>query len=153
ILAIGVLTARERTTIEQEAMGRVASAMSAIDAEVRGSIMTLQGLAASKNLEMGDLRAFHAEARRVLGTRPNWLNIGLASVEHVQLIDAVLPFGSPAPFGRDDDTFERALETREPAVGSVQPGPAVRQPTVRVRVPVLIGDAVRYVLTAPIKPA
>jgi sensor domain CHASE-containing protein len=65
VLAVTALTRHERTTIEQEAMGRAASVMSAIDAEVNGSIMALQALAASKNLETGDLRAFRSSFQSV----------------------------------------------------------------------------------------
>jgi signal transduction histidine kinase len=153
ILAVAALISHQRSTMQHEAMGRVASAMSAVDAEVHGSIMTLQALGASMSLEDGDLRSFHEEARRVLTTRPNWLNIGLASVERVQLMDANRPFGEPATFVADDDTFERAVTTRRPAVGSVRVGSAVPQPAVRVRVPVLVKGAVKYVLAAPIRPA
>ena len=152
ILAVAALISHQRSTMQQEAMGRVASAMSAIDAEVHGSIMTLQALGASMSLEDGDLRSFHEEARRVLTTRPNWFNIGLASVARVQLIDANRPFEEPAPFAADDDTFDRATATRRPAVGSLRAGTAVAQPAVRVRVPVLVNGVVKYVLTAPIKP-
>jgi signal transduction histidine kinase/ActR/RegA family two-component response regulator len=151
ILAVVALSDYQRSMMQQEVMGRVASAMSAIDAEVQGSIMTLQALAVSEDLEVGDLRSFHQNARRVLKTRPSWLNIGLTSVSRVQLLDVASPFGQHAPFAGDDDTFDRVLGTRKPAVGSVRAGAAVRTPSVRVRVPVFVNGTVKYVLTAPIK--
>jgi len=40
--------------------------MSGIDAELRGSIATLRALAASANLEKGELAVFHSEAARIL---------------------------------------------------------------------------------------
>src|SRR5437764_1954762 len=141
----------QRATTERETLGRAVSAMSAIDAKLRGSITMLEALATSQNLQSGDLRAFHEEARRILATQPEWLNIGLATADRRQLMDAILPFGENAPFG-DDSAFELAVTTREPAVGDVQPGTAIRQPSVRVRVPVTIDGAVRYVLSAPLKP-
>ena len=153
ILAIVALSDHPRSIMQQEVMGRVASAMSAIDAEVQGSIMTLQALAVSEDLELGDLRSFHQDARRVLKTRPDWLNIGLTSVSRVQLLDVTSPFGQHAPFADDDDTFDRVLTTRKPAVGGIRAGPTVRTPSVRVRVPVFVNGTVKYVLTAPIKPA
>ena len=65
-VAAGVLLVRhERQTMQSEAIGRTRSAMSAVDAEIRGHFTTLQALAASKTLEMGDLRAFYEEAQRV----------------------------------------------------------------------------------------
>jgi hypothetical protein len=59
VVAVFALIDHQRSTMQQEAMGRVASVMSAIDAEVNGSIMTLQALAASENFEGGDFRSFH----------------------------------------------------------------------------------------------
>jgi hypothetical protein len=120
ILAVVSLSDHPRSMMQQEVMGRVASAMSSIDAEVQGSIMTLQALAVSEDLEVGDLRSFHQNAGRVLKTRPNWLNIGLTSVSRVQLLDVASPFGQ----------HFQAMTTRRPvlrpatAVGSVRASPA-----------------------------
>src|SRR5204863_7249546 len=69
-----------------------------------------------------------------------------------QLLDAIRPLGENAPFG-DDSAFDRVVSTGRPAIGDVQPGTATRQTSVRVRVPVTIDGAVRYVLSAPLKPS
>ena len=144
----------ERELYRNEAVGRVRAAMSAIDAEMRGHVSTLQALATSKNLEIGDIRAFHAESRRVFESRqPNWLNIGLATVNRVQLMDAIRAFGEHVPFRAYDETFDRALRTRAPVVGVLTAGPAVPTPSIPVRVPVIVNGEVRYVLSAPIDPA
>ena len=58
--------------MERESLGRVRAAMSAVDTELERSIATLQALAASEHLDNGDLRAFNAEARRVLATQRDW---------------------------------------------------------------------------------
>jgi len=142
----------QRETLERETSGRAISAMSAVDAKLRGSITMMEALATSRNLQTGDLKAFHEEARRILATQPDWLNIGLAAPSRQQLVDAILPFGENAPFG-DDSAFDLAISTGKPAVGDVQAGTAVRQPSVRVRVPVIVDGSVRYVLSAPLKPS
>ena len=148
------LVVQERATFEREALGRARSAMSAVDAELRGAITTMQALAASKNLASGDIRAFHEEARRVLATQqPHWRNIGLASTTRVQLMDANRPFEKGAAFGAGDESFELAIRTRLPTVGDVTSGPAVSGASVRIRLPVLADGAVRYVLSVPIDPA
>src|SRR5258705_5157964 len=79
------LVQHERETFQREALGRARSAMSAVDAELRGSITTMHALTVSKNIETGDLRAFHAEVQRVLATQPGWRNIGLATVTREHL--------------------------------------------------------------------
>ena len=69
--------------------------MSAVDAELRGHIKTLEALATSDDLERNDLKAFHAEATRVLAAQPDWSQVILSDAQGRQLLNTRLPFGSP----------------------------------------------------------
>src|SRR6185503_3521523 len=149
VVAAQLLLRHERQTMEREAIGRARAAMSAVDAHVRASIAALETLAGSKNLESGDIRAFHAESQRVLRTQPAWVNIGLISSTKLQLADAVYAFGRPGEPARDDASLHAALRGQV-GIGDVVAGTAVRSPTARIRVPVLVGGEVRYVLSAPL---
>ena len=153
VLLVGgfLLWKGEREALQREALGRTRSAMSAIDTELRSSITALRALAASRSLEAGDIRAFHGEAQRVLATQPQWRNIGLATLDRQQLMDAIRPYGAPAPFG-DDEAFEAVLSTRAPAISSLSRGTAIPGLSVRVRVPVVVQGEMRYVLSVPIEP-
>ena len=148
-----VIVQHERDSVQREAIGRARSAMSAVDAELRGSLTTTLALAASEHLQSGDIRAFHEEARRVLANQPEWLNIGLATVSRTQLMDAVRPWGEHAAFSGDDDAFDRAVQTGKPAIGNVRAGAAITQSSVRIRLPIVQDGSVRYVLSVPIKPS
>ena len=143
------LAERERESVERNVMARVRAAMSAVDVHVQGSIATLDALATSKNLELGDIAAFHAETQRVLRSQPSWVNIGLTSAAKMQLSNAVYAFSKPWPLGMQDESFEAVVRSGKPAIGSVAAGDVVRSPTVRVRVPVIQNGEVRYVLSAP----
>jgi hypothetical protein len=149
VTAVVLLVKHERETIERDAIGRARAAMTAVDAHLRASIVSLETLAASRNLEAGDLQAFHAESQRVLRTQPGWVNIGLISKDQRQLADAVYAYGKAADLPADDDSLRIALTGRN-AVGDLAVGAAVRSQTVRVRVPVKVGEEVRYVLSAPL---
>ena len=151
VVSAALLVQHERLTMQREAIGRTRAAMSAVDAELRGHITTLQALAASKSLAMGNLRAFHEESQRALLTQPDWVNIGLISPDKRQLFDAILPYGEPAPYGGDEPSFDEAVQTRRPVVGNVSAGRAIRMHTVRVRVPVAYQGEVRYVLSAALR--
>jgi len=152
-VAAGVLLLRhERNTMEQEAIGRTRSAMSAVDAHVNGHFLTLQALAASRALEAGNIRAFYEETRRVLRGQPEWLNIGLASANGVQLFDAVRPFGTEVPLTGDLASYRLAVERAVPVVGDLDAGAAVPDLSVHLRLPVRQKGVVRYVLTAALKP-
>jgi len=73
-VAAGALLVRhERQTMQSEAIGRTRSAMSAVDAEIRGHFTSLQALAASRNLETGNMTGFYDEAQRVIRSQPDWL--------------------------------------------------------------------------------
>ena len=149
VAAVVLLLKHERETIERDAIGRARAGMTAIDAHLRASIVSLETLAASKNLEAGDIEAFHAESQRVLRTQPGWVNIGLIGADKLQLADAVYSYGKPAAFSADDESLRMALAGRA-GIGDLATGTAVRSNTVRVRVPVKVGDEVRYVLSAPL---
>jgi signal transduction histidine kinase/CheY-like chemotaxis protein len=149
----GVLLVRhERNTMEEEAIGRTRSAMSAVDALLRGHLTTLQALAASRALEAGNIRAFYEETRRVLRAQPEWLNVGLASADGIQLFDAVRPFGTETPLTGDLASYRLAVERGMPVIGDVDEGIVVPDPSVRIRLPVVLKGSVRYVLTLPLKP-
>jgi hypothetical protein len=153
VVAALLLLQHEREIVERDAVGGARAAMSAVDAHLRASIVALETLAASKNLESGDIAAFHAESQRVLRTQPGWVNIGLASAAKMQLFNAIYALGKPEPLDRssaEDESFAAVLRGAKAGVSSVAAGTAVRSPTVRVRVPVAYGGEVRYVISAPL---
>ena len=155
LIVFGLLGARqllrhESAAIEREAIGRARAAMSAVDAHLRNQVLALETLGASKSLEAGDIRAFHAESQRVLRTQHAWVNIGLASNNRMQLFNAVYAFGRPEPFATDDPAYSAAVRGARATFSNVATGTAVQSPTVRVRVPVSYADEVRYVISAPL---
>src|SRR5688572_33036883 len=78
---VAVLVVRQdRDTLRDAAAARVVAVMSAIDAELRGSLATLRALAASSHLETGALDAFHAEAQRVVRAHPDWRGLTLPTL-------------------------------------------------------------------------
>ena len=99
VLLVGgaVLIEHEREAVAREAVGRARSAMSAVDAQLRGSLTTLQALASSKYLAAGNLREFHEETKRVLASQPGWLNVGLTTVDRRAAGRADAPRGGPGP--------------------------------------------------------
>jgi hypothetical protein len=145
-----LLVQHERETLERDAVALARAAMSAVDAHLRGSIASLQSVATSKALEAGDFAAFHAESQRVLRTQPAWVNLSLVSAEKLVISNAVYALGKPEPLAPVEESFNVVVRTARPAIGNVMAGVVVQSPTVRVRVPVVYGDKVRYTLSAPL---
>ncbi|HEU5176216.1 MAG TPA: ATP-binding protein, partial [Burkholderiales bacterium] len=150
-MVAGVLLVRhERQTMQSEAIGRTRSAMSAVDADVRGHFTAIQALASSKALELSDLRAFYEEAQRVARGQSDWLTVRLALATESQVFDTTIPFGNDVPPMKDLTSFRLAVAARQPVVSDVDTSGA--RPVVRMRVPVVLDSVVRYVLTVQIAP-
>src|SRR5436190_16862915 len=148
VLAAVLLQKDERDTMARDGIGRARSAMSAVDSHLRGTLLALRALAASKNLETGNLAAFHAETQRVLQGDPAWVNIGLICKNQV-LFNAVYALGKPEPMPPNDDAMSATADGTRLSYGSVRTGNVVRNPTVRVHLPITYGSEL-YILAAPL---
>jgi len=152
--AIAIMVVKqERESLRDAAGERVVAVLSAIDAEVRGSIATLRALAASRQLEAGNLTAFHAEAKRVLDTHPDWITFTLAHPDGTRLADAAQAPGAATGGVVDRASFDAALVGTEPVVGRVVVGPAGRNLGIPLRVAVRGADGEpRFVVTVVLRP-
>ena len=152
VIAVMVVK-QERDSLRDAGGERVVAVLSAIDAEVRGSIATLRALAASRQLENGNLKAFHAEALRVLDTHPDWLNFSLAHPDGTRLADRSKPPGRASGMVVDRPSFDAALAGSEPVIGRVIAGPAGRNLGIPIRIAVRGADGEpRFVVTVVLRP-
>jgi signal transduction histidine kinase len=153
VLIAFVVVKQERDSLRNAASERVVAVMSAIDAELRGSIATLRALAASRQLESGNLKAFHAEAMRVLATHPDWLSFSLARGDGMRIADGTNPPGRELGPVVDPESFDLAVRTGEPVIGRVVLGPEGRNLGIPLRMPVFNPDGtVKYMVTVVLKP-
>ena len=150
VLVSVVLLERDRATVQRAASDRARAMMTAVDAELRGSAATLDAVGASAALAAGDLRAFHGEAARVLGSQPQWLEITLVTPAGEKLLEVSQPFGAALSPAVDRPSIARAVTTKQPAVGDVDV--ALAQGVIPVRVPIVHDGAVAYVVTAFVRP-
>jgi signal transduction histidine kinase len=148
-----LLVQQDRDSIRRGAIERTSALMSAIDADLGGAVASLQLLGTSHALERGDLRAFHAEARRALASQPDWLTVTLVRAPSEQLLNALVPFGTPLPPSVETASIEQVFKTGLPAIGSVGTGAVLKASAVPVRVPIKRNGEVVYVLTSGVKPA
>src|SRR5918992_5526142 len=118
-VAVAVLVVRkERDTVRDAAGDRVVAVMSAIDAELRGSLATLRALGASSHLEKGDFAAFHADAQRILRAHPDWLDYTLARPDGSRVLSARQPPGSAQTMVVERESFDRAVSSGEAVIGN-----------------------------------
>lgn len=152
IVVSAVLAAQDRHAVEQAATERARAMMTAVDAELRGSITTLVAIAVSPALSGGDLHAFHDEAQRILATQPGWLDLRLANASGQIVVDAREPFGATASRPYDPASAEATLRSGHLVVGNVDQPAASSPAAVPIRAPVLADGHVAYVVTALVHP-
>jgi signal transduction histidine kinase/ActR/RegA family two-component response regulator len=148
-----MLVERERDLFERAALDRVRALMTAIDAELRASIIPLEMLARSPTLDRDDLIAFRAEAERALeGRRGDWSNIVVSHPDTAEmLLTLLVPSGAPLFKTLDPASVIEAAKSERPAIGSVVTGGVLKRPLFTVRVPVLRDGKAKYVLSAEVE--
>jgi signal transduction histidine kinase/ActR/RegA family two-component response regulator len=155
VLLTGVLLTRlvaEQLAADERRLLQLARAQALIlDREFDASVRTLTALAQSDYLQDGDLEAFDRIARRIAPTQPSWHALFVQTPDGRRVIDTSQPPGV-APVGpvAEPASFENVLRTRQPVVGSLRRGDDML--AFPVRVPVLRGGEVEYVLTAVVLP-
>ncbi len=157
IFAIGgafLLAEREREAFERGAIERVRALMTAVDADLRGSITTLEALAVLPGVDSDNLDAFRPLAERVLATQPSWLNIVVTRPTGEHLMNLLVPPGKPLPPSQDRDTAARAAQTGRSVVGDVTHGAVLKDRLIfTIRTPVKRNGEIKYVLAAAVDPA
>ena len=77
----------------------------------------------------------------------------LLSAEGQPLVHTAYPMGAPLPDLAEPESFERVVRTHQPLVGDIAVGRGPKRSLAfPVRVPVMRGGELRYVLTAVITP-
>src|SRR6267378_881627 len=144
---------QQRAAAERGALETARALMNAVDEALGSTVTTLEALATARSLAQGDLKEFHAEARRVLATQPDWKDIILLAPDGRQLVNTARPWGAPLPSASEPASLEAVVLTRRPVVGDIARGRLSGEYAVPVRVPVMRSERVAYVLTGVLKPA
>src|SRR5438132_888664 len=144
---------QQRAAAERGALETARALMNAVDETLGSTVTTLEALATARSLAQGDLKEFHAEARRVLATQRDWKDIILLALDGRQLVDTARPFGAPLPSASDPASPEAVVLTRRPVVGDIARGRLSGEYAVPVRGPVMRSERIAYVLTGVLKPA
>ena len=155
LFASALLVSHEESNFVTAVKDRNRAFMAAVDAELKGTIVTLKALSASRMLARGDLRGFHQTLVAALATQGSWLNVVVLDPDGRQLVNAAVPWGTPLPRHPVQlESLREVIATLRPSVGGlvVDGGPFVPRPNIPVRVPVLRDGRLAYILTAIIDP-
>jgi signal transduction histidine kinase/CheY-like chemotaxis protein len=149
VLAWGVdhLVQERRAAAERSALELSRALATAIDAEVRSIQSLLDQMGTSDELERADLRAYHLSARRN-AEQLGWRQVMLADSEGHVLFRTNQPYDSPTRTPADPESLAEIVRMKKPLVTNVIIAPSDGQPTFAVRVPVVRGGQVVYILNA-----
>ena len=139
-----------RQAVQQRLQESARATAAIVDAELGGTIRALQGLAQSNSLTTGDIPLFYDQARRLVAEQPTWGAVGLWTVDGRALLNTARAPGERSdtlPAVADRASFDRAVVTRAPVVGDLRIGALSSNKGFVVRVPVLRGGRVIYMLS------
>jgi signal transduction histidine kinase len=136
-----------RSAAERSSLELSRALATAVDAEVRSIESLLEQMGTSDELERADLRSFHLSARRN-AQQLGWRQVNVADGEGHILFRSNQPFDNFVQAPIDAPSLQQVVEKKKPLVTGVVLSPADKAETFAVRVPVMRGDRVVYVLTA-----
>ena len=141
------LVEERRSDAEETVLELSRALATAVDAELRSVMTLLQHMSTSDELERADLRDFHQTAMRT-AEQLGWHFAVLSDFEGRLLFRTDELYGTSRVHDVEPPSLARAIATRQPAVGPVIDLPERASTGFAVRVPVLRGGQVVYVLSA-----
>jgi len=143
---------RERTRLIRDTVGTARALVATVDGELAGAQAGLTGLASSPYLAAGDFSRFHVQASSTLKDL-ELLNVVLLDSSGRQRLNTLRPAGAALPDRGSPPALLDIVRTGRPAVADLFQGPVAKSQVVAVGVPVRVGGAIRYSLSAGIAPA
>ncbi|CAA7618566.1 putative Sensor histidine kinase [Magnetospirillum sp. UT-4] len=151
IIALGLLAyllfANQKTQVEIDMIQTTRALAAAVDRDFMVGLSVARALAASPTLQSGNMQAFHAEARSVLGAPFPGFTIVLSDLTGQQLVNTLRPPGEPLPKHGNIDLLKRVAASGQPLLSDIYIGGVTGKPVVTVEVPVWRAGKVAYVLS------
>ena len=144
IFAFERMATLEQAETERRVMQVAQNLAGDIDRDLDRATATLETLASSDPLRLGDMRSFHAQA--VIALKRTKSAIVLIDSTYQQLVDTLKEYGAPLPPTADPETAKRVFDTKEMQVSDLFKGSVSGRPVFNLETPVIYDGVVRYVL-------
>jgi signal transduction histidine kinase len=150
---VGQLVSAIRTNTERRLLEASRATAALVDAELSGTVRTLDALAQSGHLTVGDMAGFYEDARQLQKTQATWVAVVLRERSGAQLVNTYRPWGADPVPTVDLAGVQQVFDTRQPVIGNLRSNAAFgAAPIAPVRVPVIRDGRVVYSLTAILAP-
>ncbi len=140
----------ERETVGQHVFATARAMSDVVDYQLGASEALLRGLAASRDLDLGDIASFDAHARTAFDNESRW--VVLADGEGQQLVNTRLPPGAKLPRHAFDGAFAEAMRAGRSYFSNIVTGPVTGRPVLYVAVPVTRAGQLKYTLSVALLP-
>jgi signal transduction histidine kinase/CheY-like chemotaxis protein len=144
---IAHLVDQRREEAERTVLDLSRALATAVDAELRSVVALLEHIGTSDELEQADLRSFHMSAERT-AEQLGWRYVVLSDSDGRALLRTDEPFGSSNPAPVEPESLARVIETQAPVVSRVVNTSQPALAAFAIRVPVMRGGKLIYVLSA-----
>src|SRR5689334_22835682 len=141
----------QREKLLSASQDTMAALLSAVDAELKSTIASLDALASSPRLARSDFEAVREESVELLARRPSWLNVVIADPDK-QYVNARIPGDQPLPPVSSRALIEETLRTGKPMVGQIIYAPLLKRYAVAVLVPYARRGKPELVIAAVVQP-
>lgn len=141
----------ERANLETLTRQNVHGVVSHVDQFIVGKVATLQALATSPALDHDDFERLHAQARDVLDGPE--VGIVLRDLTGQQLMNTRVAWGARLGGMPLTDVETTIASLRRPGISDLVISQVTGGPVVRIVVPVVRGDRVRYLISASLPPS
>ena len=150
--ALLYLYQQNRAQAERSVLEVSRALSTAVQGEVGRTADALGVLSNSLHLDESDLSRFWQHSRRAHDAQKHWLAVILFDAQGHQLMNTTYAQGAELPTAVEPESLRETIESRQPHVGYLAKGPNGKW-GIPVRIPILRGSQVRWVLTGVIDPA
>lgn len=140
-----------RASLERDLVGTARALSQTVDAELNGARSALLALALSPDLLSGEFGKFYDQAKQLIQAI-NVDNIVLSDLDGQQLINTLVPTGTPLPWHGDREQLQRVIETKKPVISDLFIGAVRQKPIIIIEAPVISEGKPRYALAVGIFP-
>ena len=141
-----------RDELYASAVRRTTAVAAHVDSVLSGVEIGLLTLSESANLENGDLKRFHGQAKKVVEHLNVVQNIYVVDRNGQQIMNTLRPFGATLPQSANLDFVRQVITEKKVKTSDLFIGAVSGKPLVAIGVPVFKDGQVLYVLAATIQP-
>lgn len=145
------LSLEQSKAIERNLKSTTRALAIAVDLQINSLISSANMLAMVEEFDHTKFKSLHGRLKRYVSNEVGWHSLSVADVNGRQYFNTILPYEATLPDWRDQDFFQKALQTKKFAISNLRSGKVTGEKLISVAIPVQRDSKILYVLVANIK--